>query len=84
MLIIVLFWFLQMLNKEPPFVIAKKNKDGTFQFEGYCVDLINELAKILKFKYEFYPSPDGKYGARMEDATWDGMVREILDGVCTD
>ena len=76
--------FLQMLNKEPPFVMAKKNKNGTFQYEGYCVDLINELAKILKFKYEFYPSPDGKYGARMENGTWDGMVREILDGVCMD
>ena len=65
-------------------MMAKKNKDGTFQFEGYYVDLINELAKILKFKYKFYPSPDGKYGARMEDGTWDGMVREILDGVCMD
>ena len=65
-------------------MMAKKNKDGTFLFEGYCVDLINELAKILKFKYEFYPSPDGKYGARMENGAWDGMVREILDGVCMD
>ena len=33
-----MFLFLQMLNKEPPFVMAKKNKDGTFQFEGYYVE----------------------------------------------
>ena len=34
MLIIVMFLFLQMLNKDPPFVMAKKNKNGTFQYEG--------------------------------------------------
>ena len=64
--------------------MTKKNKNGTLQYEGYCVDLINEVAKILKFKYEFYSSPDGKYGARMENGTWDGMVREILEGVGMD
>ena len=61
--------------------MVKKNKDDVVSFEGYSVDLMDELARILKFKYEFYQSPDGKYGAITENGTWDGMIREILNGV---
>ncbi|XP_078384274.1 glutamate receptor ionotropic, kainate 3-like isoform X2 [Oculina patagonica] len=67
--------------EEPPFVTTKKNADGTFFHEGYCIDLLNELARILKFTYEMYPSPDGHYGATNENGTWDGMMQELIDGV---
>ena len=67
--------------QDAPFIIVKKNEDGTVSYEGYCVDLIEELARILKFKYEFYQSPDGKYGGITENGTWDGMIREVLNRV---
>lgn len=69
------------LPQDPPFVKTKMNEDGTFSHEGYCIDLLNELARILKFTYEMYPSPDGHYGTITENGTWDGMIKEILNGV---
>ena len=64
-------------------MMVKKNEHGIASYEGYIVDLISELARILKFKYEFYLSPDGKYGALTSNGTWNGMVGEILNRVCT-
>jgi len=31
-----------------------ENKKGNDRFEGYSVDLIDEVAKMLDFKYEIY------------------------------
>jgi len=59
-----------------------KNKDGTSRYSGYCIDLLNELAKNLHFTYEIYPSPDGKYGAKTENGTWNGMIGELVNKVC--
>ena len=61
--------------------MVKKDNDGAVTFEGYCVDLFEELARMLRFKYEFYKSPDGKYGSITENGSWDGMIQEILNGV---
>ena len=58
-----------------------KNKDGTISFTGYCIDLLNELARNLHFTYDIYPSPDGLYGAETKNGTWNGMIRELLNKV---
>ncbi|XP_078383344.1 glutamate receptor ionotropic, kainate 2-like [Oculina patagonica] len=63
---------------DAPFVIKKKNSDGSFSYEGYCIDLLNELARNLKFTYEIYPSPDGMYGGETENGTWNGMIGELI------
>ncbi|XP_017488759.1 PREDICTED: glutamate receptor ionotropic, kainate 2-like, partial [Rhagoletis zephyria] len=50
------------------------------QLEGFCVDLLKTIAENLKFQFELYLVPDGKYGA--ENTTtkeWNGLVREIID-----
>ncbi|KAL9962101.1 hypothetical protein ACROYT_G031173 [Oculina patagonica] len=62
----------------PPFVIKKKLEDGSFSYEGHCIDLLNELARNLKFTYEIYPSPDGLYGGETENGTWNGMIGELI------
>ena len=55
---------------------------GNDRFEGYGVDLINELSMLLGFKYEFKLQEDGKYG-NMDNVTkeWNGMIRELQDEV---
>ena len=62
--------------------MKEKRADGSFTYQGYCFDLLNELARNLKFTYEVYPSPDGLYGAETENGTWDGMIGELLCQVC--
>ena len=74
-----------MLQKQDaPFVMKSKNTDGSFRYEGFCIDLIDELARILKFKYEIYPSPDGLYGSETENGTWNGVIGEIISKVWKD
>lgn len=53
---------------------------GNDQFEGYAVDLIREIAKVLGFNYTIRLVPDGRYGSYNKDTgEWDGMVRELLE-----
>jgi hypothetical protein len=57
-----------------------KLPDGKIMYSGFCMDLLNKLASDLKFTYEVHESPDGQYGS-FENGSWNGMVREIMDGV---
>lgn len=50
-------------------------------YEGYCIDLLNELAKRLMFTYDIYYVPDGLYGAETEKDAWNGMIGELVDKV---
>lgn len=53
---------------------------GNAQFEGYSVDLIYEISKILGFNYMFRLVPDGRYGSyNNKTREWDGMIKELLD-----
>lgn len=55
---------------------------GNDRFEGYCIDLLRELANILGFTYEIRLVEDGKYGAQDENTgQWNGMVKELIDHV---
>jgi len=54
---------------------------GNARFEGYCADLAKEIATIVKFNYELRVVADEKYGERMFNGTWNGMVGELTDGV---
>ncbi|XP_073424015.1 glutamate receptor 1 isoform X6 [Dendrobates tinctorius] len=69
---------------EAPYVMYKKNADefeGNDKFEGYCVELAQEVAKHVGFKYKLEIVKDGKYGARDSDMkAWNGMVGELVYG----
>lgn len=55
---------------------------GGPQYEGFAVDLLDMVAKSLKFNYTMYVAPDGKYGAKDKDTgEWNGMVRELIERV---
>ena len=63
--------------------MKKKQDNGTITSEGYCIDLLNELARVLKFTYEIYYSPDGLFGGVYENGTWNGMIGELVSKVCS-
>ena len=55
---------------------------GNDRYEGYCAELAAEIAKRLRnqgrnFQYELRIVGDGKYGAKEQDGTWNGMVGEL-------
>ncbi|XP_041649846.1 glutamate receptor ionotropic, kainate 3 [Cheilinus undulatus] len=67
---------------EEPYVMLKKSDKalvGNDRFEGFCIDLLKELANILGFAYEIRLVPDGKYGSQDEKGQWNGMIRELIE-----
>ncbi|XP_044006778.1 glutamate receptor ionotropic, kainate 2 isoform X4 [Aphidius gifuensis] len=66
-----------------PYCMLKDSSEklqGNSQYEGYSVDLIHEISKILGFNYTFRLVPDKKYGSlNKETKEWDGMIKELLD-----
>jgi len=45
------------------------------KYEGFCVDLIKELSKEVKFKYKFYQGAGG-YGS-FKNGRWTGMIADL-------
>ncbi|EGT53286.1 hypothetical protein CAEBREN_28713 [Caenorhabditis brenneri] len=71
-----------------PFVMLRRRNPGepelkgNDRFEGYCIDLLNLLAKnITGFEYDVFISDGNKYGSRQADGSWDGMIGYLLNEV---
>ena len=61
---------------------STKKLVGNEAFEGYAIDLISEIAQILKFNYTFKWVDDGAYGYKnKETGEWNGLMGEILTQV---
>ncbi|KAG0715855.1 Glutamate receptor ionotropic, kainate 2 [Chionoecetes opilio] len=53
---------------------------GNDRFEGFCIDIIKEIARQRGFNYSLVLSPDGGYGSKnRETGKWDGIIKELLD-----
>ncbi|XP_053977682.1 glutamate receptor ionotropic, kainate 2-like isoform X1 [Hylaeus volcanicus] len=70
----------------PPYVMEVENSTtrGVLieqtRYEGFCIDLIEEISKLLNFKYEFELVPDKNYGTyNKETKQWNGLIRRLLD-----
>lgn len=71
--------------QENPYVMLRQNHqdlEGNERYEGFCVDMLKELADILKFKYRIRLVRDGLYGVPGANGTWTGMVGELISRVC--
>ncbi|XP_072557436.1 glutamate receptor ionotropic, kainate 4-like [Paramormyrops kingsleyae] len=66
---------------ENPYVMLRQNHQdlqGNDRYEGFCVDMLRELAHILKFNYRIRLVDDGVYGVPGANGTWTGMVGELM------
>lgn len=49
--------------QQNPFMIQERDEDGkNVKFKGYCIDLIEEIRKLIGFEYEIYIAPDNNFG----------------------
>ena len=53
-------------------------RSGNDKYEGFAVDLINEIAAIVEFNFTLVPVAG--YGSHREDGSWTGMIGELLGG----
>ena len=67
-----------MLKREPEDGIPLMGND---RYEGYCAELASEIAKIVGFDYIIRLVKDNKYGSKLDDGNWNGMVGELSRGV---
>nr|QGW50284.1 gustatory receptor 29 [Chouioia cunea] len=67
---------------ETPYVMlrSKGNFSGNDRYEGFCIDLLKEIAHMVGFAYRIELVPDGKYGVYdYETGEWNGIVRQLMD-----
>ncbi len=65
-----------------PYTMLKldwKQRTGNDRYEGFVVDLATGIARIVGFNFTIEPT-DG-YGSVDKNGRWNGMIREILEGV---
>ena len=59
-----------------------RNLSGNERYEGFCVDLIREIAQRVGFNYTIRLAPEAKYGISDPiTGEWNGIVRELMDRV---
>ncbi|KAM4827927.1 glutamate receptor ionotropic, kainate 4 isoform 1-T1 [Thomomys bottae] len=66
---------------ENPYLMLKGNHqemEGNDRYEGFCMDMLKELAEILRFNYKIRLVGDGLYGVPEANGTWTGMVGELI------
>ena len=64
---------------------TKGNFSDNARFEGFCIDLLKEIAKMVGFEYRIELVPDSKYGV-IDPVTgeWNGIVRQLIDKVSSE
>ncbi|CAL1283897.1 unnamed protein product [Larinioides sclopetarius] len=68
--------------KDKPHVMlvnSTKKLHGNDQYEGFCIDLIEALSKILDFKYEIRLVKDEEFG-KEKNGVWSGVIGEVMRG----
>ncbi|XP_054262765.1 ionotropic receptor 25a [Macrosteles quadrilineatus] len=66
---------------QKPFVMKVLDSNGkdTGKFQGYCIDLIDEISKMINFEYEIYVAPDNSFGFMDDNGQWNGMIKELIE-----
>ncbi|KMQ95198.1 glutamate ionotropic kainate 2-like protein [Lasius niger] len=71
-----------MTREERPYVMVKEDKNltGNARFEGFCIDLLNWIARRVGFQYAIKMVPDHMYGVYdTQTKEWNGIVRELME-----
>ena len=55
-----------------------RNTTGNQKYYGYMADVLQELSNYLGFQYEIAEVPDGSYGYKQSDSSWNGMVGQLM------
>ena len=66
---------------ETPFMISIEldSFSGKYEIVGSFADLINLYANTMNFTYTLKPPPDGAWGGKQEDGSWNGMMKLVQE-----
>ncbi|XP_037578883.1 glutamate receptor ionotropic, kainate 2 [Dermacentor silvarum] len=63
-----------MLHKE-----SKSASAGEDRLDGFCVDILRQMALMMGFRFELRLVRDGTYGTVNARGEWSGIIREVMD-----
>lgn len=69
------------LQNSPPYVMWKEGaaeKNNVKHLQGYCIDLLKEIASILGFKFQLIPVDGDLYGSVNERGQWNGLIGQVI------
>ena len=75
-----------VVEQERPYVMLRhgKNYTGNSRFYGFCIELLDEIARISSFSYIMEINPDGVYGVpNPTTGEWNGIVKQLMTHVIT-
>ncbi|XP_050461377.1 glutamate receptor ionotropic, kainate 2-like [Cataglyphis hispanica] len=76
--------FLVLISLTDPYGMLKESANmtiGNDRYEGFAIDIIHEMSKILAFNYTFEVQADNMYGSFNEKTgQWNGMLGRIIAG----
>lgn len=49
-------------------------------YEGFCIDFIKKLSRKLSFSFELVEPSSGKFGEKLPDGSFDGLVGDLAKG----
>ena len=49
-------------------------------YEGFCIDFINEIARVMDFSFELVEPSSGKFGEKSVNGTFDGLIGDLVKG----
>ncbi|KAL8573216.1 hypothetical protein ACOMHN_036201 [Nucella lapillus] len=67
------------VKESPPFAVRVTDENGT-RYTGYAIDVLNEVSRRLDFTYSFTTDRENLFGARFDNGTWSGIIRNIMEG----
>ncbi|XP_068993636.1 glutamate receptor ionotropic, kainate 2-like [Neodiprion pinetum] len=75
--------FIILIAMTPPYGMLKesaKEETGNDRYEGFGIDIIQELSKLLGFNYTFEVQADDVYGSKHPvTKKWNGMIKKIME-----
>ncbi|XP_029164967.1 glutamate receptor ionotropic, kainate 2-like [Nylanderia fulva] len=76
--------FLVLISLTDPYGMLKESSVRTIgndRYEGFAIDIIHEMSKVLGFNYTFEVQADSVYGSlNNETGQWNGMLGKIIAG----
>lgn len=75
--------FTFLIARIKPYIMRQESTlrlAGNAQYEGFCIELIEKLAAMLKFNYTFVEQEDGEYGIYNNTlGKWTGMLGRLIE-----
>ncbi|XP_065091293.1 ionotropic receptor 25a [Ochlerotatus camptorhynchus] len=56
------------------------NDKGEPIWEGYCIDFLHQMSKVMSFDYDLVSPQKGGFGKRNKAGNWDGLIGDLVVG----